>query len=84
MKRFNILFFGKRIVAVLLCLVSVAVLTLPMTVHASQSAGKVVRVGWYESPVSMKDASGRRTAYGLRLRVRAGEQDPGGSARESR
>ena len=63
MKRFNILFFGKRIVAVLLCLVSVAVLTLPMTVHASQSAGKVVRVGWYESPVSMKDASGRRTGY---------------------
>ena len=64
MKKFKISVFGiRRITAILLCLASVAVLTMPLTVHASQKTSKVVRVGWYESPVSMKDENGRRSGY---------------------
>ena len=62
MKRFRLSVFGRRLTAALLCLVSAAVIALPLTVHAKQ-AGKVVRVGWYESPVSMKDETGRRSGY---------------------
>ena len=53
----------RRLTAIVLCLALVAVLTLPLTVHAAQDKGKVVRVGWYESPVSMKDENGRRSGY---------------------
>lgn len=64
MKKFKMSIYGiRRLTAILLCLVSVTVLTLPLTVHASPGAGKVVRVGWYESPVSSKDENGRRSGY---------------------
>ena len=62
MTRIRMSVIGRRLTAVLLCLASLAVITLPLTAHARQ-AGKVVRVGWYESPVSMKDENGRRSGY---------------------
>ena len=63
MKRLRLSVFGKRLTAILLCLASVAIITLPLTVRASGNKGKVVRVGWYESPFSYTDESGRRTGY---------------------
>ena len=39
------------------------VFALPLTAHASDHKGKVVRVGWYESTFSYTDESGRRTGY---------------------
>ena len=51
--------------ALLLCLLTV-VLFLP-AIHANaeeqESKEKVVRVGWYESPLNTTDASGRRSGY---------------------
>ena len=52
----------KRLTALALCLVLTTVLTLPLTVHAEES-GKVVRVGWFESPFNTKDEYGRRSGY---------------------
>ena len=51
-----------RLTAFVLCLAIISLLMLPLTVHAEQS-GKVVRVGWFESPFNMKDENGRRTGY---------------------
>ena len=63
MKRFRLSFIGmKRLTAMSLCLVMLAAFALPFTAYA-KSSGKVVRVGWYESPFNTTDASGRRTGY---------------------
>ncbi len=56
------IFCVRRLTAVVLCLAFLAVITLPFGVHAA-GKGRVVRIGWYESPVSMKDESGRRSGY---------------------
>ena len=53
----------KRVAAFLLCLASLTALILPLAVHAEKSTQKVIRVGWDESPVSFKDATGRRYGY---------------------
>lgn len=63
MKRLRLIVFGKRMTSILLCLSFVTVFALPLTAHASDHKGKVVRVGWYESPFSYTDESGRRTGY---------------------
>ena len=56
-------FFGmKRLTALTLCFIMLAVLALPFTAYAKES-GKVVRVGWYESPFNTFDSNGRRTGY---------------------
>ncbi len=53
----------KRVAALLLCLASLTAIAMPLTAHAEKSQQKVIRVGWYESPASYKDASGRRYGY---------------------
>lgn len=53
----------RRLTAIVLCMVMATVLTLPLIAQAAQVKGKVVRVGWYESPVSSKDENGRRSGY---------------------
>ncbi|MBQ9901184.1 MAG: transporter substrate-binding domain-containing protein [Clostridia bacterium] len=64
MKKCKLSFFGlKRLTAFVLCMVMMTALALPLKVNASKDTTKVVRVGWYESPVSYIDENGRRTGY---------------------
>ena len=60
MKRKNSL-FGRRLAALLLCLMLAAAL-LPLGTSA-QDSDRIVRVGWYESPFNATDALGRRSGY---------------------
>jgi len=52
----------KRIAAFLVCLAVAAAFMVPFRTHAAET-GKVVRVGWYESPACMTDKFGRRSGY---------------------
>ena len=55
-------FTVRRAAALLLCAVMGLALLLPVTANA-QSAGKTVRVGWFESPFNTMSSSGRRSGY---------------------
>ena len=52
----------KRTIALFLLLIVLCASALPVPALA-QAPGKVVRVGWYESPFNMTDAAGRRSGY---------------------
>ncbi len=52
----------RRTAALLLCMVLFLLCALPAAADA-ETAQKVVRVGWYETPFNRKDAFGRRTGY---------------------
>ena len=52
----------KRMIVIVLSLVTAMTFMLPLTAHAQES-GKTVRVGWYESPFNTMDQFGRRSGY---------------------
>ena len=52
----------RRTAALLLCMALFLLCALPAAADA-ETAQKVVRVGWYETPFNRKDAFGRRTGY---------------------
>ena len=52
----------KRMIVIVLSLVTAMTFMLPLTAHAQES-GKTVRVGWYESPFNSMDQFGRRSGY---------------------
>ncbi len=55
---------GKRSAALLLALIVAAVFLPPACARAAAgSSGKIVRVGWYESPFNTTDELGRRSGY---------------------
>ena len=54
---------AKRLGCLLACALMAAVFLLPAAAPAEESAPKVVRVGWYETPFNYKDTFGRRTGY---------------------
>ncbi len=63
MQKCKMTFLGvKKLTALSLCFIMLAAAALPFTAYAKES-GKVVRVGWYESPFNTTDSSGRRTGY---------------------
>lgn len=51
-----------RIAALMLAVACMAALVMP-TVARAQSAGRIVRVGWYESPFNSTDELDRRSGY---------------------
>jgi len=57
-------FYGavKRLACLLLCALTASAFLLPAAAPA-ESAAKVIRVGWYDTPFNYKDAFGRRTGY---------------------
>ena len=59
----------KKTAAVLLCLITAAIIIMPGVVLA-QSSGKTVRVGWYESPFNTTDKSGRRSGYAYEYQIK--------------
>ncbi|MBQ4396174.1 MAG: transporter substrate-binding domain-containing protein [Clostridia bacterium] len=64
MRKWRLSLFGaKRLTAFMLSFAMLALLTLPLTAHAAKGEGKVVRVGWYESPFNTTDAKGQRDGY---------------------
>ena len=64
MRKWRLSLFGaKRLTAFMLSFAMLALLTLPLTAYAAKDRGKVVRVGWYESPFNTTDASGQRDGY---------------------
>ena len=64
-KSFRNKFHIRRIAALLLCLLMTMFFLPAVPAHAEENepAEKVVRVGWYESPLNTTDASGRRSGY---------------------
>ena len=54
----------KRMIVIVLSLVTAMTFMLPLTAYAQES-GKTVRVGWYESPFNMTDQFERRSGYAL-------------------
>ena len=52
----------KRMIVIVLSLVTAMTFMLPLTAYAQES-GKTVRVGWYESPFNTMDQFGRRSGY---------------------
>ena len=60
MVKLTIISRWKRTAAFALCLVLSLALVMPSFVYAE---GKVVRVGWYESPFNFSDRFGRRSGY---------------------
>lgn len=52
-----------RAALILLCLVLLAPFFALTPARAEEPAGKVVRVGWYESPFNTIDSNGRRSGY---------------------
>ena len=59
----------RRFALLLLCAILAAGALLPVLAHA-QSAGKTVRVGWYESAFHRTDPFGRRSGYGYEYQRR--------------
>ena len=53
----------RRIVAILLCTILAALWVMPAGM-ASEEGGRIVRVGWYDTPFNRMDSFGRRTGYG--------------------
>lgn len=53
---------GRRLAALALCLILASAIFSPLGALA-QGTGKVVRVGWYESPFNKTDEFGRRSGY---------------------
>ena len=51
----------RRAVSLLICLF-LGIMMIPHIAHARED-GKVVRVGWYESPFNMTDSFGRRSGF---------------------
>ena len=60
---------GKRLAALLMCLMMAAAL-LPLWAASAQETGKAVRVGWYESAFHRTDPFGRRSGYGYEYQQR--------------
>ena len=54
----------KRLGRSLLCLLLIAALCPGPVGALAQNSGKIVRVGWFESPFNQTDALGRRSGYG--------------------
>ena len=52
----------KRIIVLLLCIFTVAVILPPVSVRADEGR-KTVKVGWYETPFNTFDENGRRSGY---------------------
>lgn len=64
---------AKQLAAVLFCLLLLCVfLPLAPVFTPAEEAGKVVRVGWYESAFHQTDSYGRRSGYGYEYQQRVG------------
>lgn len=55
--------YGKRMALLFLCLVFLIPCFAPIVSRAEETPGKIVYVGWYESPFNQTDSHGRRSGY---------------------
>ena len=60
----------KMLAVFLLSFLLVAVLLLPLSIHAEEDEDKTVRVGWYDSTFNTMDSSGRRSGYGYEYQMK--------------
>ncbi len=60
----------KRMLGVLLSVITLLTMAVSFTAYAYERAQKIVRVGWYDSAFHHRDQFGRRSGYGYEYQQR--------------
>ena len=60
----------KRMLGVLLSVITLLTMAVSFTAYARERAQKLVRVGWYDSAFHRRDQFGRRSGYGYEYQQR--------------
>ena len=60
----------KRMLGVLLSVITLLTMAVSFTAYAHERAQKLVRVGWYDSAFHRRDQFGRRSGYGYEYQQR--------------